>query len=389
MTVGIVPCIIYIMLEGMLGIANAILAVMAGVFARQLWRARQQFTPRKNTLKRGFETDLPSVTVCVPARNEQHALTDCLQRIIASSYERLEIIVLDDVSVDNTSALIKSFASEGVRFVKGEALPSGWLGKNHALQGLLKEASGSYILFVDVDTALAPNAIENMVHYALSTRASMVSVLPCREDGWRMSIFLSPLRYFWEVVFHRRFWPATSSNAWLIRREVLKTRFNGFISLKNTAQPEAKIAAELAELNEYRFLMSNEWFGVGYEKKWSSQLATSVRLMYPLLGKRVSTSVIVLLDLLLMLVPFAVVVWHLISPLPIWTVAIQVVLCAAFCLLYGMYARRVWRRGWFIGALLWPLIVLQEAVLVLVSILQHLRRGVTWKGRTIRPEAQN
>ena len=64
-------------------------------------------------------------------------MNDCLERVVASTYPKLEIIVLDDHSQDNTSALIKSFAHKGVRFVEGTKLPEGWLGKNHALQLLL------------------------------------------------------------------------------------------------------------------------------------------------------------------------------------------------------------------------------------------------------------
>src|ERR1700759_1043342 len=86
--------------------------------------------------------DLPSVSVCIPARNETHAMSQCLERVIASTYPKLEVIVLDDSSVDDTSVLIKAYAHAGVRFVEGSRLPKGWLGKNHALQGLLHEASG-------------------------------------------------------------------------------------------------------------------------------------------------------------------------------------------------------------------------------------------------------
>src|SRR5688572_18125111 len=135
------------MLEVMILIADMVLAAALVAMARQLYRGLKQHKPPKYTSNIAAETDLPSVTVCIPARNEGHALTDCLQRVVASTYERLEIIVLDDVSGDDTSALIKSFASEGVRFVKGSKLPSGWLGKNHALQGLLDEASGTFVLF--------------------------------------------------------------------------------------------------------------------------------------------------------------------------------------------------------------------------------------------------
>lgn len=374
------------MLEVFLYSINGVLAAGLAVSAKQLHRARHLHRAPQYMSKMGQEVDLPSVTVCIPARNEQHALTDCLQRVIASGYERLEIIVLDDVSGDDTSALIKSFASEGVRFVKGAHLESGWLGKNHALQGLLKEASGSYVLFMDVDTVLAPKAVENMVRYAVSHRASMVSVLPRREDGWRASVVASPLRYLWELLFSRRNWPATASNAWLIRRDILETRFGGFTTLKNVVQPEAAIAAELAKTNEYHFLVGTKAFGVAYEKKWRSQLATSVRLLYPFLDKQPLFAMLAVLGLLLLLIPAVVLLYAIWAPVAALPFVLSAVLYVGFALLYGTYTRQVWRHGWIIAALVWPLIVLQEMILIIASVVQYSRRTVKWKGRVIQPE---
>lgn len=377
------------MLEVIIGIADVVLVFVLAVMSWQIQKVLRVTVPPKYATKIGADVDLPSVTVCIPARNEQHALIDCLQRIIASDYERLEIIVLDDASSDDTTSLIKSFASDGVRFVQGSPLPKGWLGKNYALQGLLEEASGSYILFVDVDTLLSPRAVEHMVRFALSHRASMVSVLPRREDGWRLSVLFSPLRYFWEIIFSRRLWPATSSNAWLIRRDVLLKRFDGFKSFKNTVQPEAKIATELAQTNEYKFLVSTSSFGVAYEKKWSSQLLTSIRLLYPLLGKNWSLVVLALFDIALFLLPFVLIVLSSITTVSAPYLTINYMLAASFCVAYGMYTYRVWRKGWLVGALLWPLLLIQEAVLIVVSMYKHHRNTVTWKGRPIQPEAQN
>ncbi|MGH7217964.1 MAG: glycosyltransferase family 2 protein [Candidatus Microsaccharimonas sp.] len=380
---------IQMMLEVIIYIADAVLAVVLVLMGRQIYRAVKH-VPHVYTSRIKGEVDLPSVTVCIPARNETHALTDCLQRVLASTYERLEIIVLDDVSTDDTPALIRSFASEGVRFVKGTALPQGWLGKNHALQGLLHEASGSYVLFMDVDTVLAPNAIENMVRHALSHRLSMLSVLPRREDGWRFSVLAAPLRYFWELLFKRPASPGASSNAWLVRRSVMHTTFNGFHDLKNAIQPESKIAATLARTNEYEFLIGSEQFGVGYEKKWTSQLMTSVRLLYPLLNKEMALAILAVLDLALLLVPFvALVLWAAgveVSPL---FFTINALLAVGFMLLYGLYTRRVWRKGYVLGALLWPLLIVQEISILIASVIQYKRKAVTWKGRLIRPEAQN
>ena len=90
--------------------------------------------------------EIPSVSVCIAARNETHAMTQCLERVIATDYPKLEIIVLDDGSRDDTSILIKSFAHAGVRFVEGKTLQDGWLGKNYAQYTLAKEASGKIVV---------------------------------------------------------------------------------------------------------------------------------------------------------------------------------------------------------------------------------------------------
>ena len=326
--------------------------------------------------------DVPSVSVCIPARNEDHAMRDCLERVVASTYPKLEIIVLDDLSGDNTSALIKSFAREGVRFIEGAKLPEGWLGKNHALQGLLKEASGMYILFMDVDTRIAPDSIEQLVAYAQQETAKMVSVLPRREDGRRASVTFSPLRYFWEIMFHRYSSPATASNAWLIHRQTFLERWQSFEPFKDAIQPESRISSELMASGAYRFLIGTQLLGISYEKKWRSQLVTSVRLLFPLLQMKLSYTVVASLDLLILTTPL----WILLSGIESgWNFnhLIGGIFMLMFTGLYGIYLKTVWNKGWIIGGLLWSVIALQEAVLVIASAIQYKQRSVTWKGRQV------
>jgi len=370
------------MFEGILYISYGVLVIVAILMIRQLAYAMKHFTPPAYNSKLGKEVDMPSVTVCIPARNEMHALTECLERVIASDYDKLEIIVLDDASGDNTSSLIKSFAKDGVRFVEGKALPVGWLGRNHALQGLLREASGSYILFMDVDTRIAPNAVSNIVRYALSQSAGMVSVLPRREDSLRASVLFSPLRFFWEVMFHSKASPATVGNAWLINRELLLSRFNGFEALKSTVQPESQLSASLATANQYRFLMSTAAFGVAYEKKWRSQLITSTRLLFPLLEKKLPMAFIAILDLFIMLIPAIVIISLFYVDLTIVHI-VGIAIAVVYAFIYGWYLRRVWNMGSFFGALLWPVLLLQEIILIIASVSQYKRRTVRWKGRDV------
>lgn len=325
---------------------------------------------------------LPSVTVCIPARNETHAMTECLEKVIASSYPKLEVIVMDDSSADDTSIIIKSFAHAGVRFIEGKDLPSGWLGKNYALQRLLEQASGSYIFFMDVDTRIQPGAIEQLVAYASQHKAQMVSVLPRREDGWRASVVFSSLRYLWELLFHSKSSPATASSAWLIERKVL-LESDGFEKYKDAIQPESKYSGELMAKNKYRFLIGSSDLGVSYEKKWSSQLSTSIRLLYPLLGANPAAALITAFDLLLLVAPVIILISALFGD---WTIHqnIALVLYALFAILYGLYVGKVWKRGWIIGSLIWPVVVLQESILILVSTLRYKTKTVTWKGRLVR-----
>ncbi|MEO6109976.1 MAG: glycosyltransferase family 2 protein [Candidatus Saccharimonadales bacterium] len=361
-------------------------SVLLAVLGVGAWRLRFAFThfrAQSIILKPEAVDALPSVTVCIPARNEYHALSDCLERVIASTYPKLEIIVLDDMSGDKTPALIKSFASEGVRFVEGTRLREGWLGKNHALQELLDEASGTYVLFLSVDTRVSPDSIEKLVTYAQSEQASMVSVMPRRDDGWRTSVIFSTLRYFWEVMFHRRASPATASNAWMIDRKMLVNRWEGFTAFKSAIQPESQLSAALMQTHQYRFVMGAESLGISYEKKWQTQIETSIRLLYPLLGAKIAHSIVALLDMLIVLTPFLVVLSGFIIG---WNVhhIIAGVFWLLFSALYGTYLKAIWKKGWWLAALLWPFVLIQEMIALLISTERYTRNMVKWKGRSVK-----
>jgi len=371
------------MLEAILYILYGVLLL---VFVAGVWRLRYAYS---HFQMKGVATtphdsaDLPSVTVCIPARNEMHAMTECLERVIASNYPKLEVIVLDDHSRDDTSTLIKAYAHEGVRFVEGSALPEGWLGKNHALQGLLKHASGKYVLFMDVDTRLSPDSIGQLVEYTLREDVKMVSVLPRRDDGMRSSVLFSTLRYFWEIMFHRKESPATASNAWLIHRQTLIETWQGFSAFKSAIQPESKLSAALMATNDYRFVIGSQLLGISYEKKWRSQVETSIRLLFPLLGSKTSHGIIAFLDMLIVAWPLFVLLSGFVYGWGIHQL-LSGVLILMFGGLYYSYLRRVRSHGRVLGALLWPIIVVQEAIVLVMSMERYERGAVTWKGRVIK-----
>jgi glycosyltransferase involved in cell wall biosynthesis len=128
--------------------------LIASLFIIQTWWSLVHYSASSLESPATKTTKLPSVTLAIPARNETYALAHCLEAALQNDYEKLEIIVLDDCSQDNTSQLIKSFAHAGVRFIQGDTPAEGWLGKNQACATLLKEGAGEYIIFIGIDTQL-------------------------------------------------------------------------------------------------------------------------------------------------------------------------------------------------------------------------------------------
>ena len=122
----------------------------------------------------------PLVSVIVPARNESVAIETVVRSVLASTYQPLELLVLDDRSTDETAAIVERLAAEDarLRLVPGEPLPEGWYGKPWAcLQGY-RAARGDLLLFTDADTRHGPELLARAVGALRAERADLVTVAP-------------------------------------------------------------------------------------------------------------------------------------------------------------------------------------------------------------------
>jgi len=356
----------------------AVLILLLIIMSVRLYRRLKLFRIKK-TYTAALEA--PSVSICIPARNETHAMTQCLEGVLASDYKKLEIIVFDDNSVDDTSVLIRSFAHAGVRFVPGKDVPAGWLGKNHALEILAREASGTYVVFMDVDTHINTTTISQLVGYIMTEKAEMLSVIPGRADAWRTNVLFGHLRYFWELILSRKSAPASASSLWMINRRTLLETFGGFTRMSDYVAPESKMASILGA-GAYRCLVNAPSLGVTYEKRWLSQMETGRRLLYPMAGGTRLGGVSAMVILALLNMPFVVVIAGLVMD---WTLVhtIMFIILVGFMGLYAYYAKHLWARAWWLGGLLWPLVIFQELILMTSSILGYAQRTITWKGRPV------
>lgn len=127
-----------------------VLAVHAGVAAvlvtnlLSLARGRQRALP----------TALPSVSVLVPARNEEGNLRTLLPTLLAQRGVEAEVIVVDDASEDGTWGVLQAHADDRLVAVRGEGPPDGWVGKPHALYQAARRATGDVFVFLDADAQL-------------------------------------------------------------------------------------------------------------------------------------------------------------------------------------------------------------------------------------------
>ena len=91
--------------------------------------------------------DTPLITICIPARNEERNIHACVESILAQDYPNLDVIVLDDRSIDRTPDILRQLAAVDGRLqvLHGAELPKGWAGKPHALFQASAAARGAWL----------------------------------------------------------------------------------------------------------------------------------------------------------------------------------------------------------------------------------------------------
>ncbi|MGH9683802.1 MAG: glycosyltransferase [Candidatus Acidiferrales bacterium] len=104
----------------------------------------------------------PEVSVLVPAYNEETAIVDTVQSLLASNYPKLEILVIDDGSVDRTAERVQASFGRDAR-VRLISQPN--RGKPTALNHGLAEAIGEVVVSIDADTMVDPEAIPRLVRH--------------------------------------------------------------------------------------------------------------------------------------------------------------------------------------------------------------------------------
>lgn len=116
------------------------------------------------------------VSVIVPIFNTERYLEKCLTSIMQQTYQDLEIILVNDGSIDRSGKIAASFAEQDSRFFLIEQENQG---VSTARNNGLDHAHGEYILFVDSDDWLEPIMVEELVH---NMKQSDTDISCCQYD---------------------------------------------------------------------------------------------------------------------------------------------------------------------------------------------------------------
>ena len=147
------------------------------------WRMRQSRSLDEEPA--AVPADAPLVSIVVPARDEAATIERCVRSALAAEWPRLEVLVVDDHSTDDTGAIVRRIAAEDprLRVVVPPPLPDGWFGKPWACQAGFDASRGELVLFVDADTRQAPDLVPRAVQGMRSRGAGLLSVDADQELG--------------------------------------------------------------------------------------------------------------------------------------------------------------------------------------------------------------
>jgi len=140
------------------------------------------------TMPPGTMPPRTSLTVVLPAYNEESNIEACLTGLLASAppCESWRVLLVDDGSRDATASLAADTASrcgagpERFSLQAAGPRPEGerWVGKNWACSRAMEQVASDWVLFVDADVRFAPTALRRALAQAIADGADLLSLAP-------------------------------------------------------------------------------------------------------------------------------------------------------------------------------------------------------------------
>jgi 4,4'-diaponeurosporenoate glycosyltransferase len=232
-----------------------------------------------------------SISIIIPARNEESNLPPLLESLHQSVLIPSQILVVDDASTDSTAVVAARY---GATVIASATLPAGWTGKTWACHQGALAATGDTLLFLDADTYFTPNGYARIVtHFAALPTNSALSVLPFhRTQRWyeELSLFFNLLVAIGAGGFGKLDPPHLFGQSLLIPRD-LYHRAGGHASIKSQILENLHFAASIRTANGLpqtlsgRGTLEMRMFPEGLtqlHESWQKAFATGASITTPL-----------------------------------------------------------------------------------------------------------
>jgi chlorobactene glucosyltransferase len=167
-------------------------------------RRSLKYSPKLEEVRKLDPNLTPRVSIIVPALNEEKYIGRCLQSLLAQDYHNLEIISIDDGSIDSTLLTMNSVASTDQRLhvVEAGQRPGGWVGKNWACFIGYNNSTGDILIFTDADTVHSEKTVTLAVNHMLQENLPAITAIPkLMSDDFLTSVTLPLLSVFLQTRF--------------------------------------------------------------------------------------------------------------------------------------------------------------------------------------------
>lgn len=114
----------------------------------------------------------PLISICIPCHNAEKYLSETLTCLLNQSYHNIEIIIIDDHSLDNSLEIIKFFKQNNPDKILFKIANK--TGAAAARNQAFKLSSGEYIIFFDADDLIDAAFIENQLHLLQNKKDGVV-----------------------------------------------------------------------------------------------------------------------------------------------------------------------------------------------------------------------
>ena len=186
------------LLEPLLFLATAGSAV-AGLLILQLGLQRVFAVAPRLKAARAVAAPDTTLTVVIPAFNEAQNIEACVASVLANQppCRDWSLLVVDDESTDATveNALRAGSAASHFRLIQAGPRPVNerWVGKNWACSKAVEQVSSEWLLFIDADVRLKPDALKRSLAQALDEQADLLSLAPRLSCGCLAEWMVQPI----------------------------------------------------------------------------------------------------------------------------------------------------------------------------------------------------